>query len=227
MARLRKFDLERELSDFDIFLGIESEAIHKYIVKSNIWFNKELEEVNKKLIEARKGIQDKNLQYKTENYILDEVHIIDLELRGIVFSSGVVNVFSFFEFRLKELCDIFSKSSRVNIRIKDLSGNSDFEKGIKFLRKVVEIDRSILDDNSRRLRAFKTIRNRIVHNNLYLDENSQTQIKSNFGEYIDQRNLILLNNRIIIPNEKLASEHLELGTKFLSSAVRNYLDKKN
>mgnify|MGYP000713552414 CR=1 FL=1 len=226
MARLRKFDLERELSDFDIFMDIESEAIHKYIAKSNIWFNKELEEVDKKLIEAKKGIQDKDLQSKVENYILDEVHMIDLQLRGIVFSSGVVNVFSFFEFKLKELCDIFSKSPRVNIRTKDLSGNSDFEKGIKFLRKVIEIDSSILDDNSRRLRAFKTIRNRIVHHNLYLDENSQKQIKSNFSEYIDERNLILLQNKIIIPNDKLASEYLKLGTKFLSAVTKNYLDKK-
>ena len=116
-------------------------------------------------------------------------------------NSFLVQIFSFFEKKLKEICLEHYKITETVFSINDLKGNSDIEKAKKYLTKTCSIKFSELNPEWNFMNDIRKIRNIIVHsqgeiNQLHNDwktiwnfiNNNKSLIGfSCFSEYLDKK----------------------------------------
>jgi hypothetical protein len=158
-------------------------------------------------------LKDDNLYQKYgERFNWQQNHFADLSdtfpdnQRKTTFTA----IFSFFEYKLNELCDLFMKRRGLSLRFTDLEGVG-INRARTYLIKVASIN--IADSRSWGLiKDYQSIRNLIVHSNSEVDEPNDKRLK-----YFIKSNLIVLNNY-------LSYHQFSLKKEFVLDFV-NHLEK--
>ncbi|MEI6346715.1 MAG: hypothetical protein WCP69_02095 [Bacteroidota bacterium] len=143
--------------------------------------------------------------YNEQEQILDEIDIIQRY-------SMCVSCFSFFESRLKELCELIESNFKLDLKIEDLYSKSDILRYWIFLVKVFKI--SVTENllfNS--ITDKKDVRNIIIHQNGISNSKQLKKIKSINGIHLSalngQTRIVMIgsqfNNDLLCEIEKFFS----------------------
>lgn len=112
--------------------------------------------------------------------------------------SLCLSLFSFFESRLKEICNNIQEEFEYKIKAIDLKGSSDINRYIKYLTKVFEID---IEDTNLHLSIVeqqKLIRNKIAHNNGMTSPEEQAKVQKCVGLSISKYNNIVITEDFLL-----------------------------
>ncbi|WP_316805322.1 hypothetical protein [Pedobacter nototheniae] len=78
-------------------------------------------------------------------------------------ASFLIQIFSFIEYELKQICNHHHHLLATDISISDLKGSSDLDKANLYLKKVCKINFNNLQPEWNYLNSVRKIRNRLVH----------------------------------------------------------------
>lgn len=90
--------------------------------------------------------------------------------------SMVLSVFSFFEGKLKSICQQIESSFNFKIKIDDLNSQDDLMRYWKFLEKVFEIDTKSIEIFFTPIKQQKIVRNIIAHQDGIVDKDKRKKI---------------------------------------------------
>lgn len=96
--------------------------------------------------------------------------------------STVVGIYSFFEYRMNDLCSFFPEVIDSEIKLKDLS-RQGFERSKNYLRKVVCLSLSgSISQELGYIKKVNLLRNRIVHNGSVLSKDEKNELNKFVSE---------------------------------------------
>jgi hypothetical protein len=165
----------------------------KHYLKHNLTHSLiELREFNNLIEEFLAGEKYKNglitdnddfdIQRLTQGeYVLD----FSNSFPNILRSSNLTNIITSFELNFKTFCEHILLIANSPFGLKDLKGNSDFEKITIVLKKVAKIDFSKLEDEWNFIDNSRLIRNKFVHNKgvINITQNDFTKLTKFIDEH--------------------------------------------
>ncbi len=117
--------------------------------------------------------------YYSQLYEREETTI--QELQRVQRYSICLSLFSFFEGRLKAICESIEKEFDAKIKIDDLSGKDDVMRYWNYLVKVYEVDISHAEKFFTPIRQHKQVRNLIAHYNGYTNAETKNKLEPHPG----------------------------------------------
>lgn len=152
-------------------------------IKESISYNNKL--ILDKRQELKEAIEkdeylksDEREEYKAQYYHQHFEHaeraIGDLE--NTLYHSSILTIFSVFEGKMKYLCELIESETQSKLKHTDLkSNNGDFGQFIKYLTSVFGLTQTKSDSYTQTISKFKTVRNKIAHQN---NKISSSELKS-------------------------------------------------
>lgn len=142
-------------------IQLELNSLDNYIDETAASIELKQRELEKQYQNAR----DENPEDDSEldMYFSDEFHRYHELFPTFTFNSILVSQFSFFESRLKFLCELNQRKKFSNVKLSDLNG-SEIEKCKRYLTLVAELDFDIFQDKWKRIIDIQKLRNAIIHN---------------------------------------------------------------
>ncbi len=141
-------------------IKLELSSIDDYIEETAVNLASKQKDLENKYEKARSnGSEDEDLAA----YFNDDFHRYHKLFPSFSFNSILVSQFSFFETRLKFLCELYHRKGFSNVRLADLYG-SDIEKCKRYLTLVAGLDFRDFQDKWKRILDIQKLRNSIVHN---------------------------------------------------------------
>ncbi|MBW6482310.1 MAG: hypothetical protein K0B10_04540 [Vicingaceae bacterium] len=132
-------------------------------------YNILMEEYLSKLI-SEASIQGKLEEGKNNQ---DEVNILSTTiLSNTFYSSFLVQIISLIEHELRGICLLIENYNYQKFSINDLKGHSDIDKAKTYLLKTIELKTNLLNPEWQTVKNCYLLRNSIVHNQGYFDNNS-------------------------------------------------------
>jgi len=147
--------------------------------------------------ESGKKIKDYNERYETmlasnteegwaahlDSQYIEQVVLLDYYFPHAFRSSFLIQIFSFVEFELKEICNHHHDTLKTDIAIADLKGGSDLEKAKTYLSKICKVDINDLQPEWNYLLEIRRVRNTLVHHSgIIAPDNSDRKILLSFIE---------------------------------------------
>lgn len=165
-------------------IQIELDSLNNYIddIAENIY--QKQTELEKLHAETRDDSPD--FAEELDSYFSDEYHRYHQLFPTFAYNSTLVSQFSFFESRLKILCELDQSKNFSPIKLSDLAGK-DIDKCKKYLQKVVGLNFSDVQNNWKKITDIQNLRNNIVHN---------ASVIPNDPHYNDIINIIKSDKRI-------------------------------
>jgi len=164
------------------------------------WFEDYIDVTSKSLQNSQRELEDDYQKAKEkvseddsdlDMYFSDDFHKYHELFPAFTYNSMLVTVFSFFESRLKFICELYQRKQYSNVRLNDLNG-SEIEKCKRYLILIAQLDFVSFEDNWRRITNMQKLRNAIIHHSSKIpDEKGNANIVSmlkadNRIEYIKQ-----------------------------------------
>lgn len=120
---------------------------------------------------------------------------------GIIFqispgASFFVQVISFIEFELKELCMFHEEQNKPLIKFSDLKGADEFEKIKKYLKGSGNIDFSLLDPEWGYIKKMKILRNRFVHHYGTIDKEDRDRYRTILEIVNSEKSITFMENSL-------------------------------
>lgn len=196
------------LEEFLDFLNIELMAYNKFIQDSEEKLKIEELELNRVIKEKiQEGLEE---QYVYQYHETDDIVLFNV--RKIQRESQLLALFSFFESKMKILCNIFKEESNQSLSIKDLSGTNYIEQGRKYMIKVLNLNLDSLDKQWQKIKLIQEVRNCVAHENSNFKKSNEHYskqklyatikeiIKINLGEFIvlDSCDFQISDSRLLI-----------------------------
>src|SRR5690606_5256063 len=114
----------------------------------------------------------------------------------------VLSIFSFFEGRMKHICDLIESRFEFKIKLSDLNNNEDLMRYWNYLEKVYEIENKSLETFFTPIKQQKIIRNVIAHQDGIIREGQIKKVKMvdgiNIREIGEKRQIDLGENLYVI-----------------------------
>jgi len=146
-------------------------------------------------------------------------------------ASFLIQIISFIEHELKEICEQYEFSNKTKYSINDLKGNNDIEKAKQYLTKSCNVNFDKLNPEWQFILMVKRIRNKLVHHQgfvkkterdwkLFNDFNGKKEFYefSPKGEFVESPKLVirnrLLNDELLKNTERFFKKLLELELKY-------------
>jgi hypothetical protein len=178
-------------------IRIELGSLDDYIDETATTLERKQRELEKRYKEAR----DKNPEDDSEldMYFSDEFHRYHELFPTFTFNSILVSQFSFFESRLKFLCELHHRKKFSNVKLNDLNG-SDIEKCRRYLTLVAEINFDSFQDKWKKITDIQKLRNAIIHNSSKIANEKENNSILNFIradkriEYTEQHGDFYIND---------------------------------
>jgi hypothetical protein len=147
----------------------------------------------KKKVEENEGLnslseEDRNSYY---DHFFERDYMIMNELKILQRYSMILSLFSFFEGRLKSICELIENQFSFKIKINDLNSNEDLLKYWNFLSKVFEIETKPIESVFTPIKQQKIIRNIIAHQQGLARENQVKKIVIKKGLELDNLRLLI------------------------------------
>jgi hypothetical protein len=207
-----------------------------YVELSIISFRNYISLVEKSFAEQQKIISKKYAEYyknlnDTENHnsflhsTTSELQEIELEFIQRFRNSILIQLFSYLENELKNICNAHSQSTKSTYTVNDLKGNSDLEKIKKYLTKSMnlEVGKFSLWPFINNLRV---VRNKIVHENSII-QITDGDLKS-MRIFSKEKFLLKSENpnpefyNIIFDNREFLDECLNKIESFIQEIMKEY-----
>ncbi|MFS4418767.1 hypothetical protein [Maribacter sp. 2307ULW6-5] len=146
-------------------------------------------------------------------------------------ASFLIQIISFIEHELKEICEQYEFSKETRYSINDLKGNNDIEKSRQYLTKSCNVNFDNLNPEWQFILMVKRIRNKLVHHQgfvkkvekdwgLFNDFNRKKEFFdfSTKGELVESPKLIIrnrsLNDELLNKTERFFKKLLEKELKY-------------
>lgn len=158
-ADLNYFEFENKIA-FDALKSLNLNQ-EKSLSESKVVLDKNIEDFRKGLELLSEHEQE---SYIYQKYYLDEVIINELQI--IQRYSSILSIFSFYESRLKMICELIETEFEFKVKIKHLNNyEGDLNKYWNYLSKVFEIKTDSIENLFKPINVHKKIRNAIAHHN--------------------------------------------------------------
>ncbi len=142
-------------------IRIELNSLDDYIDETAATLELKKKELEKQYKAAREENPEDDSDL--DMYFSDEFHRYHELFPTFTFNSILVSLFSFFESRLKFLCELHHRKKLSNVKLNDLSG-TDIEKCKRYLTLVAEINFNSFQIMWKRITDIQKLRNSIIHN---------------------------------------------------------------
>lgn len=160
-------------------------------------------------------------QYYHQRFEHAERAIDDLE--EILYNSSVLTVFSVFEGKMKYLCELIESETKSKLKHTDLkSSNGDFGQFIKYLTSVFGVETIKSNSYTDAISKYKTVRNKIAHQNSKISSSELTRIKTlnnlktdSFGDF----------HKLTITSHLFITELIDTIDKYFQELVKE-VDKR-
>lgn len=168
-----KREIEQGIFGLKKMIELNEEAVLKV--------NKTLEEKRKEFLEE---ITDEDPEYQNhlESTFLGDEEIHNWELERKQRASLILILYSFFEGKLKSICDLIEKEFEYKIKLADLKNNEDIQHYITYIEKVFGFD--IPAESEKYLtpiKQHKIVRNIIAHQDSNFKKNQKNRIQVGNG----------------------------------------------
>lgn len=158
-ADLNYFEFENQIA-FDALKNLNLNQ-EKSLSESKVALDKNIEDFQKSLELLSKEEQE---SYVNQKYYWDEVIINELQL--IQRYSSILSIFSFYESRLKMICELIEGEFELKVKIKKINNyGSTLNKYWIYLNEVFEIKNDDIQKLFSALDDYRNIRNAIAHKN--------------------------------------------------------------
>ncbi|MEQ8416829.1 MAG: hypothetical protein RIB71_20270 [Imperialibacter sp.] len=207
---------------FRDYLNLMESYLQQELEKHNESLNeKELEEYSKTAGEHHREY----MQFLVEEHFKEKT-VLAFDFPHSFRSSLVIQIFSFLEFELKNICKYHSSFNNSDFSITDLKGNSDVEKAKIYLTKGAKIDFKQLNPEWPFIDCVRIIRNLLVHHQGIIVADNPDFLK--IKEFAENNDLELRKNvsndvknnfDLIIPNKKMPEGLIKNGNSFIDKIL--------
>jgi hypothetical protein len=169
-------------------------AFNELFEKQELSLKESIKEFERKISDDLKSIDLEFRDSYRSHYYGEEERMLN-EILFIQRNANLLALFSFFESMLKKICDEIQKHYNCKIKVDDLKGEKgDISKYWKYLTKVYEIDDKQVNNYYSNLIEQKFIRNKIAHNDGFINKEELQNVKMKKGLTIKS----IQNNKFII-----------------------------
>ena len=130
--------------------------------------------------------------------------------------SLILSIYSFFEGRLKSICEMIEKEFDFKIKLKDLNSNDDLMKYWNYLEKVYEIEKVSIEQYFTPIKQYKVVRNIIAHQEGIVP--TEKLKKVNIGNGLSIKELGM-KNQIDLKRDEFATYLLDRMEPFLKELL--------
>ncbi len=183
-----------------------------------------VQKVNQTLEEKRKQfldeIKDEDPEYRShlESYFLGDEEVHNWELERKQRASSVLILYSFFEGKLKSVCELIEKEFSFKIKLDDLKNNEDIQLYLTYLEKIFGFD--LPTDTEKFLtpiKQHKIVRNIIAHQDSNYKKEQKRKIQVENGLELFHHNGEI--GFISIKSDKYAKFLLQNMEQFFNSLL--------
>lgn len=161
------------LAKFQDYLNLMESYLQKEVKKLKVSINREeLEEYSKIAGENHREY----LGFLMDEHFKEEC-LLSFDFPQSLRTSLVIQVFSFFEFELKNICIYHSSLKNSLISFNKMKGNSDVAKAKRYLTDKAKVDFRNLNPEWTFIDAFREVRNFFIHNQGAIDSNDAKFLK--------------------------------------------------
>ncbi|SDF95834.1 hypothetical protein SAMN05421827_102247 [Pedobacter terrae] len=125
--------------------------------------NKRFQNFSKNNKHANEAATDPEYESFLESELASEYMKLDYYFPHNFRASFLIQIFSFVEYELKQICNQHHYQFSTAVSISDLKGSSDLDKAKVYLSKICKIDFNRLQPEWSYLNSLRKIRNRLVH----------------------------------------------------------------
>lgn len=174
------------------------QPIKDYINQIDEFLETKGKDTEEKILEWQNS--DVESKYPATDHYEEDMMNYYVNFKQIKLKSTFLISFSMFEYFLKDFTESYKYYYELELGIEDLSGGNYIERSKTYLRKVIGLDTSSLNQIWEKIKTYQWIRNKIVHNNGELTENDKNRIKeiNKLGGVKIEKNKIILNDKIFI-----------------------------
>ncbi len=138
---------------------------------------------------------------------------------AILKSSLLITAYSFFESKLKKICEEIQQRENIKLKVTDINGRNYIEKARKYLEKVIGVNLKDLNNEWNEIIKFQRVRNLITHNNSNAWKDKDNPIKNQSKE-VKSTIEFLKNNRYISYNSD-HGDFIIVDSKFVLEFYKN------
>lgn len=190
--------------------------LQKEVKKLKLSYNREdLEEYSKKAGENHREY----LGFLMDEHFKEEC-LLAFDFPHSLRTALVIQVFSFFEFELKNICIFHSSLKNSLISFTKMKGNSDVAKAKRYLTDKAKVDFRNLNPEWEFIDSFREIRNFFIHN--------QGTINSNDVKFLKIKNFAKINSLKLKKNsdsDDISSYTLTIPDKVFPALVINNVNQ--
>jgi hypothetical protein len=162
MADRRKFKGTSLLKMGLESIRIELNYLDEYIEETARTLDKKQEELESDYRDDRRKSENEDEDQELDMFYSEEFRRYHELFPTFTYNSMLVSQFSFFESRLKFICELYSRNKLSKIRPPHLNG-SDMDKHKQYLTLVAELNFNEFQDMWKRITDIQKLRNLIVH----------------------------------------------------------------
>lgn len=210
--------------DFEGFTLFKTDIIIYYLMEFENYLEQKSTEVENKILEWQNSSKEKEysaFDYYENDFLNYTVYYKQLKLESVFLSS-----YASFEHYLKNMTKLYKEYFELKIGVDDLSGRNYILKSKKYLEKVIDLNLTGTEKNWNLITKYQFVRNKIVHNNSNVGEQSAdfiNQIEQMDGISISDGKIILTNKDFIISFWKLVDSY----TSKIFQVTRNKITTAN
>jgi hypothetical protein len=127
--------------------------------------DKRISHFNEKFEDMVAGVKEEGYAAYLDQQFAEQVTQLSYYFPHAFRSSFLIQVFSFIEFELKEICNHHHDNQKTAISLADVKGNSDLDKAKLYLTKICRVDINDLKPEWDYLLEVRKLRNTLVHHN--------------------------------------------------------------
>ena len=152
----------------------ELNYLNDYIEETATTLYQKQKDLEKEYENAKKHRTEKDDDGELDMFFSDEFHRIHELFPSFTFNSILVSQFSFFESRLKLICDLYARKKFSNVKLSHLAG-SDIEKCKRYITVVAGVDFDDFITKWKKISDIQKLRNAIIHNSSKLANEKENE----------------------------------------------------
>lgn len=200
--------------------------MESHFESEKVKFDQENTEEELKEISKQAGEHQQEYYNHLIGELIEQRALISYDFPNSFRASFIIQLFTFLEFELRNICEYVANKNNSNFTINDLKGNSDIEKAKVFLKKEEKIIFETLEPEWSIINNIKILRNILIHHQGFIKGNDNRI--NNLKPFIERNEITFTkvntfkdqeDYQITIPNAKLPEDFIEVINKFFNKLI--------
>ncbi len=119
--------------------------------------------------------EDQVVPMETQDYYASESQATHYSFTHLVKPDMLMNVYSFIDFWMKEICNYQKNKNNLSLSYKDIKGNNDLDAYQKYLTLYIELDLNKVRDSYKQLDNLRKVRNFLMHRGGHIPNDKETE----------------------------------------------------